>query len=338
MPKGLMASIAEDEAKLAAMNGEDDGADGDDTGDDADDAPAPKAKTKGNPPEDDDAGDEGDDAADPAPGKKPEAKAKAKDDDKADPAPGKKPVAKAKDGEEEDGNSLAAQLRIERKQRKEMEAKLDALLKGAPAAPTPKAAPAPVAKADGTVDDAAAAPKALTADERLDAIERERESKQLEQAAIDEFNGYEADFQKDTPDYAQASDHMIRSMGAAVRALYPNATNAQISTFIKGQVLHIAGQAAQKGLNPAETLYRLSMERYGYKKGAATPAPKPGDAKDRLEKSAAVRKRTASPLAGGGQQSNPGATIEEAAKMNLADFSRLKPGEIDQLIADSMDA
>ena len=78
------------------------------------------------------------------------------------------------------------------------------------------------------------------------------------------------------------------------------------------------------------------QERYGYTKAKAQP--KPDDAAKRLAESAKTRKRSATPLTGGGQQGSASATIDEAAKMSLADFSRLKPGEIDALIADAMES
>lgn len=326
---GLMDAIREDEAKLKKINAE--GDDTDDGADDgADDAPA---KGKNGAAADDDA--DGDDEGDAAPGKKVDPKAKATKKDADDGDDGDDEAGddkKAKDGKGESDNSVAAQLRIANKQQKQQEKRISDLMAELEAARKPAAPAAAPVKADG---DDAAKPKEPTAEERLEKIERERENQRLEAAAVEEFTTYENEFQAETPDYPQASNHMIQSMAAAVKGMYPNATQKQIGVFVKGQILNLAAQAVKNGLNPAEALYKMSLSHYGYKPGQKQQAkPNVDETKKRLERSADTRKRSANGLGGGGQHSNPGATIEEAAKMSLADFSKLKPGEIDALIAE----
>lgn len=305
--------------------------------------PAKKTTQKATDDENVDDGDDDDGDEDEAPGKKAPKSAKKGKDDDADDADddaddadkGEKGKKSAKKGEEDDENSTAAQLRIERKQRKQLEQRLEQLLAGGVKQPALKVAEKPAGEA-GEGDQGQ--PKKETADERLDRIEREREQTKLMSDAVEEFNTYEKEFQAETPDYAQASNHVIQVMAQSVRALYPNATDAQVGTFIRQQILHLAGQAVTKGLNPAEALYLMAHERFGYKKAAA-PAPKAktDDAAKRLETVSKNKKRSASPLAGGGQQGSASSTLEEAANMSLADFSKLKPGEIEALISEAQD-
>lgn len=302
----------------------------------------PPAKNNGKKPAaDENVGDDDDDDADEkaAPGKKAEKSAKKGKDDDADDDEGddkdEKGKKTAKKSEEEDENSVAAQLRIERKQRKAMEKRLEDMLAAQRSQPAPKTQEKPAGEA-GKGDEGQT--KQPTAEERLERIEREREQANLERAAVDEFNGYEAEFAKETPDYPQASNHMIQAMAQGVRAIYPNATDTQVGTFIRQQLLHLAAQAVQKGVNPAEALYLMAHERYGYKRAAAAPAKtKTEDATKRLETVAKNKKRSASPLAGGGQNGAASASLEEAANMSLADFSKLKPGEIEAMIAEAQE-
>ena len=246
------------------------------------------------------------------------------------------------DGEEEAAKaetkkgegSVEAQLRIERKQRKELEARLAALESN-------KASQPPAQRQQTLNDETQTANQGPTVEERVAAIEQQRQEQDLRNQAISEFQMFENEFQKNTPDYAQASDHMINTMANGVRAAYPNATDQQVGQFIQNQILTIASQAANKGLNPAETLYLMAMQNYGYDpqaaavKNAENVQTKSKNAAKRLETVSKNKRRSASPLASGGHNGSPSATIEEAASMDLADFSKLSDAEISQMIADA---
>lgn len=321
---GLKDQIALEEAELAKLGIT---VEGDEEEGGEDDTPPAKKKQEKQTSEDDEGAGDGDDAKEDD--KKGEKQPKKGDDDKeGDAAPGTEGKKPAKKEGEDDENNTAAQLRIERKQRKELQAKLDALQRGEGVAAPAKPIQTPVAKAEEGAEGQAKGP---TAEERLEVIEREREQQKLEREATDEFLNYENEFKKEAPDYAQASSHMVGSMMGAVQAIYPNASEKQVALFVRQQLLHLAGQAVQRGLNPAEALYLMAHEKYGYKKAA----PKTDNTRERLATVQKNQKRSASPLAGGGQNGSPSATLEEAADMSLADFSRLKPGEIEAMINDA---
>lgn len=240
-------------------------------------------------------------------------------------------------------NSLAAQLRISKKQQLETQAQVDRLMaeKRAPVVAQPTAVQV---KVDETVHEPGSAEARLAVMERRQQEQDQASQEQdLQRQAVNEFVNFENEFKATTPDYEAASSHMIRRMTEGVAAVYPAATPAQVSQFVRNQVLQLAGKAATYGVNPAEALYAMAHEKYGYTKAAPkvdpklTPTPKE-KAEDAAKKLALVNKnkqRSASPLTSGGQNGSPATSIEEAAEMNLADFSKLSAREIDQMIHDS---
>lgn len=284
--------------------------------------------------DDEDAGDAGEVVDDK---KKTAAKAeKTEIDPKKPAAKGEEVKADDKDDKKDakvDENPFAARARIAEKQRKEMQEKYDALV-AKNAEPKPIAATKPAEGVD------APEVKAPTAEERVAKLEAADEERKLYNNAVTEFTNIEREFQKNTPDYAEASDHMITRMAEATRLAHPDMTDAQIGKFLQSQILTIASRAVQRGNNPAEVLYGMALEKYGFtgKKAAAVeeaPKPKTVDRNKQLTTVAKNKARSATGLTGGGQSNMPGATIEEAVEMNLADFSKLSASEIDALIADA---
>lgn len=241
------------------------------------------------------------------------------EDDKADD--------KAEDPK--NANDAAAKLRIERKKRMQLEEQLAAARENRekPTVAETKAKPEET-RSETTEEKVARL-------DREDQERREREAQlKLRNDAINEFNSIEADFAKDTPDYNDASKHMIQSMIDGVKRAYPNASDNDAIAFVQNQVLQIASQAVRKGMNPAEVLYEMAFDRYGFDPTAAKkPAQSTDKMKENLKNIAKNKKRSASALSGGGQSAGARATIEEANKMDLATFGNMSEAEIDELIA-----
>lgn len=164
---------------------------------------------------------------------------------------------------------------------------------------------------------------------------RQREEQQaLRTQAAEELSTLENEFMTENPDYKDASTHMIKTMYKAATQFYPNLSQKQAIELVQNKVLEIAGQAARNGQNPAEVLYQMAFDTYGFDPAnVEKPAPKKNAAAENLKKKAKNRKRSANGLAGGGQSAGARATIHEAEKMSVADFSNMSETEIDDLIA-----
>lgn len=181
-------------------------------------------------------------------------------------------------------------------------------------------------------------PKKETAEERLDRIESERETERLRAQAADELSDIETEFAKEHEDYKDAATHMVKGLYGATRQLYPHLTEKQAIQAVQNKVLGIASQAARNGQNPAEVLYQMSFDRFGFdpdkvQKADDAPGKKKTNAADTLKKKAKNRKRSANGLTGGGQSAGARVTIDEAKNMSLADFGNMSETEIDDLIA-----
>lgn len=315
MSKSLYEQINEDEAKLAELEKTN-----------PDDTIDPQVKAKAEAPVDELTADE-----DNADGQGDEPKPEDKPADK----PEDKPADAKPEGDDKLPNNEAAQLRIERKQRKELEARLAALQPQTPVAqPHPTTLqPAVAAKTDGAEGQQPSTQTAL--EERLAAIEARNQQQEFHTAVVTEFTNHEREFAKTTPDYDAASAHMVGRMAESAKALYPTATDQQIGAFLQRQILTIASQAAQKGLNPAETLYLMAHDRYGYTgQPAAQPKVDAAATQKRLDTVKNNSRRSTTPLTSTGGTGSPKATIEEAASMDLSDFSNLPASEIERMIAD----
>lgn len=219
-------------------------------------------------------------------------------------------------------NDVAAKLRIERRERLKLQEEL-AELRRARENPTQQ----PTAT-DKT------AQRQETVEERLARIEHERDSENLHKQAVEEFSNIEKEFAAQTPDYEDASKHMISSMYQGVKHAYPQLNDNQAAQFVQKRVLEIASQAARNNMNPAEVLYQMAFDKYGFDgtKAQAPAEKKPTHKADNLKNIAKNKKRSASPLIGGGQTAGANVTIDEANNMDLADFGKMSESEIDALI------
>jgi len=158
--------------------------------------------------------------------------------------------------------------------------------------------------------------------------DRATEQKAVWNGAVNEFQGFEKQFQKITPDYEAAATHMKDRLSDSYRLVNPELTAQEVDSKVSNYILQNAAQAAQSGYNPAESLYRQSKERFGFtKQEAASPTRKRTD----LKKIDSNRRKSASPLQSGGQSSSAQIGIEEVAGMSMADFAKLTPSQLREL-------
>ena len=232
-----------------------------------------------------------------------------------------------------DENNAAAKARVERRKRLKAEAEAADLRE--------RLQKQNEAQREPTTEERAEA-KQETTEERLDRLETERANERLQVEAAEELSDIEDEFVKENPDYKQASAHMIKSMFQGVRQVYPNMSEKQAIKFLQNKVLEIAGSAANRGQNPAEVLYQMAFDNYGFDPAKAAEEKKGGEDKptfkktgaaENLKKKARNKKRSANGLSGGGQNAGARVTIEEADKMTLADFGAMSDKDIDELIA-----
>lgn len=323
---GLYDSIKEDEAKLAELDKElypDEDADTPDedpvvNADTPDEDPVVDADT----PDEDDKGEE-----DPVEEDKGEEDPESdKDEDPAEDGKGEEDPE-----DDKNKNNLAAQIRIMRKEKLKLQEELEAARRANTPQP-PQNTPAPVtpsgdeAKGEETVE------------QRVARLEQEKYQTELRTQAQDELRQIESEYKKSNPEYGEAVKHLVGSMAAGVRAAYPTASQKDIANFMQDQLLRVAGDAHAKGLNPAEVLHNMAYERYGFDPAAKpeTPGAKPTESKPdpaaRLRKVSRNKKRAASAIGQGGQNTAPYATLQEAAKMPLGKFSKLTDAEIEKLM------
>jgi hypothetical protein len=161
-------------------------------------------------------------------------------------------------------------------------------------------------------------------------------------AAVSEFVEIEDAYKKENPDYANAVDFGRKEYGKAIRMRDWDKTPAQIEAELDHMMLMFASQAKSKGLNPAEEIYDLAIERFGY-----TPKTKQQEAeaedngqtedlppkkKTNLSKIQENKKRSISGLASGSGTSGT-LTAADIDNMSNAEFSRLTPSQLRELEA-----
>lgn len=240
----------------------------------------------------------------------------ADEDDNSADADKKEPKTQA------EKNNIAAQLRLERKEKLELQARLAEAEK--------QFKPQETSVEEGHTQD-------LTVEERIERIERIEADKRLHAEAIQEFNSIEKEFSARTPDYEAASAHMIQTLYSGIKALNPGVSDEIALKEVQNKVLNFASQAANRGQNPAEVLYHMAHEHYGFdaskvQKQAQNNLPKKTGKADNLKNVMKNKKKSASPLSGGGQNTGANVTMEEASKMDLASFGNLSESEIDNII------
>ena len=157
--------------------------------------------------------------------------------------------------------------------------------------------------------------------------EQSTQQKQLWEGAIKEFQHFENEFQKKTPDYEDASEFMKKRLYDSISLTNDDLSPAQVNQKITDYILKTASKAAADGYNPAETLYRLSKDKFGFVK----ESPQEKVAKPDLRKIDANRKKSASPLQSGGKSGSVSISKESIADMSMAEFAKLTPSQLREL-------
>ena len=151
-------------------------------------------------------------------------------------------------------------------------------------------------------------------------------------AAVQEFTQIENDYRAKNPDYGNAMEYGRREYGRALKLLNPQLTEKQVEQELDKQMLMFAAEAKARGLNPAEELYDTAIERFGYQPnqgGSQTEvAAKPVAKRPSLSVIQANKKRSASPLSGGGQGGSASITAADLENMTNAEFSRLSAAQL----------
>lgn len=246
-----------------------------------------------------------------------------------------------------------------RREKRELEAQLK-LAKGIPAVATsvatvtPPAAVKPEVKATDAEPDRATQPEAwrdwkdkqleskyAAIEERLATESRQKEEVKIYSEAINEYNQIRDKYIAKNPDYIPAFTHSFDAYSKSIKMTRPDLTQKQITGMIDREMLQFAGLCVSKGLNPAEELYDLAIERFGYAPKAAeavaddveqeNKAPdgvRPKETpRPNLRTIANNRKRAASPLVGGGQGGKGQLTKAAAADMTLGEMMELEPSD-----------
>jgi hypothetical protein len=166
---------------------------------------------------------------------------------------------------------------------------------------------------------------------------KERETQTAINNAVQEFQSLEETYQQKNPDYLNAMEFARNKYAEALKITNPQMTAKQIDAKIDYDILAFASQKSAAGLNPAEELYDMAMERFGYQKAAnrqaeiEEEAPRRQAEKPNLKVISNNKRRSASPLSGGGQGGNMPLTPEVAVGMTMGEFSNLSPDELAQL-------
>jgi hypothetical protein len=172
----------------------------------------------------------------------------------------------------------------------------------------------------------------------------EREQAQV-RADVEAFTTIEQRYIEKNPDYSAATDYARETYFNALKLAQPQATEAQINWAIDNEILSYARNWAKQGLDPAEEFYSMAQERFGYVPKSAGTETEPhqeerqpvrrGAEKPNLSRIANNKRRSASPLSGGGQGGALPLTMESVADMDMGEFSKLTPSQLAALEADA---
>lgn len=274
---------------------------------------------------------------------------KPKDEPKDDPQPDPKEEpaaadpANEPDPEEEPEPKDATGWAKHRREKRELEArirefeeenkKLKIAPVQAPAAPTP--APAPVQSDNPEPDkekDLAAWLVWNAEEQKKFRSEFQKTTKETQErqkietlvtSARQEIDQIQDDYRKVNPDFDNAIDHARSEYSRAIKVLNPSMNANQIKQAIDREIFNIALKCNREGTNLGEVLYDLSIERFGYEKEQDPQPNIETPAKPNLKVIANNKKRSASPLEGGGQRSKGRITMAQAADMSPAELQAL---------------
>lgn len=169
--------------------------------------------------------------------------------------------------------------------------------------------------------------------ERIEQLEQER----LAREQIDVINQataqliqIENQFTEQQPDYPEVAEFLAKEIKKGIKVLNPHIGARELDQQFQMQVLRMAGQYHAQGLNPAEELYYLAKDEFGY-----TPPQKETPAqpvKPDLAKVAANRARNAG-TAGVTATSTAGQlSVDAMLNMSMSEFSKLPESEKNRIL------
>lgn len=159
--------------------------------------------------------------------------------------------------------------------------------------------------------------------------EQQRVSSLIE-AGKQEIETLQADYRKINPDYDNALNHAKAEYSRAIKTLMPQMTEVQIKQAIDKEIFNMALKCHRDGTNLGEVLYDTAIERFGYE-GTVAESKTPAANRPNLRVVANNKKKSASPLEGGGQGAKPRVSLEEAANMSPAELMELDAGDWESL-------
>ncbi len=142
--------------------------------------------------------------------------------------------------------------------------------------------------------------------------------------AKEELAAVEQEYAKVAPDYQQVMDFAYGKMMEEARLDYPNATEAQIRQLIDFEKLKEASMYAQKGLNPAEVIYKRMKIRYGQPHQAKQATLSDADKLKAVAKNKSMAVSGMTAKTGG---NNPALSKEALKRMTPAEYAKLSSEE-----------
>lgn len=136
----------------------------------------------------------------------------------------------------------------------------------------------------------------------------------------------ENDFKKSAPDYDDAVRHMASLMFHGKKYADPFKSEKEIRDEIETFALTVAAQAYNSDQNPAEALYRMAKDHYGFdpKKVEKTEEKKPGP---NLKVVADAKKRSPSGMTASAKSGDYQLSQEAALELSNAEFQALPAAE-----------
>lgn len=175
-----------------------------------------------------------------------------------------------------------------------------------------------------------------TVEERLARLEKEdndRKAAEKEQeeisGAIQELNMYGSEYAKTAPEYNEAANYLKGMIATGIKVSNPHLSPEELAKRTVKTFLGYAGAAVKNGKNPAQYLHTVAQE-YGYKKAEAKEVKE--EPKDNFKKIAENKKKSSGMVGAGGAGGMPETTKQHAAKMPLAEFSRMNEAEMEKLM------
>lgn len=170
--------------------------------------------------------------------------------------------------------------------------------------------------------------------EKVDRQERQKEEERLMYAAENNFKQFENSFKQTVPDYDDVAKFALQEIAASYIKLNPKVREDQLPNLIKQRVLEMAAEFYSEGLNPAEAMYHMAKEKYGYKPTTQeAKEDRPAARKPDLTV-VATNKKKSGMLGAKGNSGAPLTTGQGAIEMSNAEFSQLSERELDRILAE----